>query len=226
MAQLHLTPKINERDNYYWLLGSILVLFFFSALFEQLAIEDLRRLSGLLLTVVILVSVWSVEHNRRRIKSSSLTTAVLIVVLAAEYFFEHEKLALTQLVSLLIFTVMSIVISCRQVLFSGHVDANNIVGAICIYLMFGIAFALAYLLVESAFPGSLPGLEGDDWRVNLQKSAYFSFVSLTTVGYGDISPVQPLARYLCYLQAVIGQFYIAILVASLVGVRMSNRQDS
>jgi hypothetical protein len=57
----------------------------------------------------------------------------------------------------------------------------------------------------------------------LQKAVYYSFVTMTTLGFGDISPLQPLARYLTYLEAVTGQFYIAILVASLIGVRLADR---
>ena len=224
MVDLHIKPRITAQDNYYWLLMALMILFFCSALFEQLGEHDLRQLMGVMLTGVILISVWSVEHRRVSFLPSGAITALLVAIMAGEYFFQHYNLALLQLVSLLLFTVLSIVISCRQVLFCGHVDANNIVGAICIYLLLGLAWALAYLLVEYFFPGSVPGLEGEDWRKNMQKSVYFSFVSLTTMGYGDISPVQPLARYLCFMQAVTGQFYIAILVASLIGVRMAGRQ--
>ena len=54
----------------------------------------------------------------------------------------------------------------------------------------------------------------------------YSFVTLTTLGYGDISPVLPLARFLVYMEAIVGVFYMAILVASLIGVRLSDRSMS
>jgi hypothetical protein len=146
---------------------------------------------------------------------------LLLIIVAAEFIFEHYSMALLQLITILAFTVMTIVIASKQVLLSGSVDSNKIIGAICIYMFLAIAWAMGYLLVEQIFPGSLPALEGADWRDDMHKAVYYSFVTITTLGFGDISPVQPLARYLTYLEAVTGQFYIAILVASLIGVKLS-----
>ena len=90
-------------------------------------------------------------------------------------------------------------------------------------MLMGIGWALAYLLVENLFPGSIPPLSGENWRYEVQEAVYFSYVSLTTLGFGDISPIQPLARYLTFMQAIVGQFYIAIVVASLIGARLSDQ---
>ena len=201
---------------------SLLLLLFASSLFEQLGIEWLQSLMGILVTIIVLVAVWSLERDRVKFVPPSVVGVLLVGIFIVEAIVGHYLLGILQLLTLLFFTVMSIVIACRQVLFSGPVDGNKIIGAICIYMLMAIAWALAYLLVEHFFPGSVPGIEHTDWRGSLSTALYFSFVSLTTVGYGDISPVQPLARYLCYIEVVAGQFYIAILVASLIGVRMSH----
>lgn len=134
---------------------------------------------------------------------------------------EYYHLGTLQIVLLLLFTVGTIVVASRQVLLTGAVDFNKIIGSICIYLLIGMAWAVAYLLVERLFPGSVPALSGDHWREHVQDALYFSYVTLTTLGYGDISSTQPLARYLAYMQAIVGQFYVAIVVASLIGARMS-----
>jgi len=221
MEKLKKSPKITASDNYFWLLIALLVLFFFSALFEQLGSELLSRLMGVMLTTIILVAVWSIERLSHPLFSRVGITVLLLIIVAAEYIFEHYSMALLQLITILAFTVATIVIASKQVLLSGSVDGNKIIGAICIYMFLAIAWAMGYLLVEQIFPGSLPGLEGADWRDDMQKAVYYSFVTMTTLGFGDISPVQPLARYLTYLEAVTGQFYIAILVASLIGVKLS-----
>ena len=226
MAKLKAKPKITERDNFFWLLIALMVLLFGGALFDQMGIEALARLMAVLLTATILVAVWSLEQERIKFVAKGGITALLVVLVVGEYTLGHYGLALSQLVLLLLFTLATIVIACRQVLFSGNVDGNKIMGAICIYMFIALAWALGYLLVEVLFPGSVPGFEGVDWRDNIQEAIYFSFVSLTTLGYGDFSPAQPLARYLSYMQAVTGQFYIAILVASLIGVRLAVRQES
>lgn len=222
MAKLIKRPRISKEDNYYYLLLALMVLLFCGALFEQLGADLLlSQLTGVALTMVILVAVWSLERGRYPIYSRAGLTILLLVVVVVEYAFEHYGLALLQLGTIFLFTVFTIIIASRQVLLSGSVDSNKIVGAICIYVFMALAWAMAYLLVEQIFPGSLPALDGEDWRDDMQKAFYYSFVCITTLGFGDISPMQPLARYLTYLEAVTGQFYIAILVASLIGVKLS-----
>ena len=88
----------------------------------------------------------------------------------------------------------------------------------------GIIWALLYglveVLIEGSFSGNLLNVGGSRfWDL-----IYFSFVTLTTLGYGDILPMNSYARTLAYIEAIAGQFYIAILVASLVGAHLSDRQ--
>jgi len=112
-------------------------------------------------------------------------------------------------------------LAARQVLFTGPIDGNKIVGAICIYLLMGLVWTLSYLFIAQAMPGAFNGLEQVIWYENFADVAYYSFVTLTTLGYGDISPVIPIARFLVYMEAIVGVFYMAILVASLIGIRTS-----
>ena len=106
-------------------------------------------------------------------------------------------------------------------MFTGIVDRNKIVGSICIYLLMGMLWAFAYLIVEAFLPGSMKGLEQDLWQENTSALIYYSIVTLTTLGYGDISPAQPITQFLAYMEAVTGVFYMAILVASLIGIRLA-----
>ncbi len=87
-------------------------------------------------------------------------------------------------------------------------------------------WAFAYLIVEEIFPGSFNGLEHGAWRGNLDEFTYYSIVTLTTVGYGDISPDQPVARVMAYMEGITGIFYTTILVASLLGVRLAAEPDA
>jgi len=105
-----------------------------------------------------------------------------------------------------------------QIFRAGRVTHVRIQGAIAVYLLFGVAWAHAYhvvgILHQNAFTApsgelSLPS----DW-------IYFSFVTLTTVGYGDITPVVPIARTLAIGEALVGQLYLAIMVARLVAMEL------
>jgi voltage-gated potassium channel len=224
MARTPAKRVITRRGNYVWLLVALLILFFLGSLAAQLDMVILGRVTAISLTAIILVAVWSVEQHRFPFSSKVGVTLIFVMVEGGETLFDYYHLGTVQLVSLLVFTVVTIIMASRQVLLTGAVDSNKIVGAICIYLLMGVAWAEAYLLVERIFPGSIPALSGENWRHHVDGALYFSYITLTTLGYGDISPMQPLARYLAYMQAVVGQFYIAIVVASLIGAKMSDDQ--
>ena len=108
-------------------------------------------------------------------------------------------------------------------MFGPKIDVNKIVGSVTIYLLIGIIWALLYALVEEFFTGSFSGADLANDGNQFWDLIYFSFVTLATLGYGDILPVNTYARTLAYMEAIAGQFYIAILVASLVGAHLSER---
>ena len=107
-----------------------------------------------------------------------------------------------------------------QRVFSGEVeevDTNLICGGIAVYLLLGITWALSYRVIEQLNPGSfsLAAPNGDPaWSEIL----YFSYTTLTTLGYGDIVPLKPFARIWAMMETVTGTLYIAILVARLVSL--------
>jgi hypothetical protein len=108
----------------------------------------------------------------------------------------------------------------RHVVRARKVDAEILFGAACIYLFFALVWGLLYELVVELQPGSLalggrPIVAGDAGGGAVM---YFSFVTLTTLGYGDITPVNQFARLLAMLEAVLGQLFMVFLVARLVGV--------
>ena len=100
---------------------------------------------------------------------------------------------------------------------------DSILGAVCGYLFLGLGWAVLYSMIEGFRPGSIqisPKLVtgGEQARPLPHVLAYYSFVTLTTVGYGDISPVSPATRTLAWMEAITGQFYLAVIVAGLVSV--------
>jgi hypothetical protein len=83
-----------------------------------------------------------------------------------------------------------------------------------------------YLFINMAIPGSFHGLTATEIGNQLSELLYYSFVSMTTLGYGDLTPVKPLARTVAYLEAIMGQFYVAVLVAWLVGMYLSGKSPN
>jgi hypothetical protein len=96
---------------------------------------------------------------------------------------------------------------------------DSIFGAVCGYLFLGLGWAMVFLMIETFRPGSfqVTGLLRSDCEPPQPfVLTYFSFVTLTTVGYGDVTPVSPTTRTLAWMEAMMGQFYLAIIVAGLV----------
>jgi voltage-gated potassium channel Kch len=135
-------------------------------------------------------------------------------------------LSMLHLFMLLSFLVWVTWLALHQVLFTGAIDGNKILGAVCIYILLGLIWALLYLFIAETVPDAFNGLPQAGWLENFADATYFSFVTITTLGYGDIWPVLRLARFLVYMEAIVGVFYMAILVASLIGVRLSDRSMS
>jgi hypothetical protein len=108
------------------------------------------------------------------------------------------------------------------VLRPGPVTAHRVRGAIAAYLLLAIFFAYVYGLIEYVYPGSLRFPEGMEIvKGELHQGfLYFSVVTITTLGYGDITPIHPWARAAVMLEAMIGPLYLAILVARLVSLQM------
>jgi len=106
-------------------------------------------------------------------------------------------------------------------IFAEHVSGDAIFGAICGYLLLGIIWGLMYSVVETASPGSFRQPATAAPTPDRSVLSYYSFITLATVGYGDVTPVTPLARTLAWMEAVAGQFYLAILVAGLVGFKVT-----
>jgi hypothetical protein len=109
-----------------------------------------------------------------------------------------------------------------DVVHGGRISADKIYGAICVYLLVGFAWAFGYAIMELMDPGSFSGVVDTD-RADVGRvlqMRYFSFATLTTLGYGDIVPRSPAARTLATLEAMMGQVYLAVLIARLVGLHI------
>jgi len=108
---------------------------------------------------------------------------------------------------------------------------DSVFGAVCGYLLLGMAWGVLYSLLDATWPESFEvgarlaeQVRVDDSRVHM--FTYYSFITLTTVGYGDVSPLSTPARTCAWLEALTGQFYLAVLVAGLVGALLAKQLDA
>ena len=167
----------------------------------------------LLLPLCFALGVFSLVESRRLALTGGALVAAVTGLRMAALAFHLPLLDYPGDAASLAFCVLAGQAVLRDVLSGGTVDMNRVFGAVCVYLLIGLSWAILFGLVDR-FPGedSFRGLDGAPGTY-----LYFSFVTLTTLGYGDIVPLSAAARTLVALEATLGQLYLAILVAALVG---------
>ena len=214
---------ISGTNNFIYLTIGLVLLLLAGALFEYFPGDIGPRVIQAATVTILLLTAWGDRANRSRMTVSLTIMLIMCIVVVLGIALDMAGLNMAHLLILLCFLVWVTWHSWHQVFFTGAIDLNKIIGAICIYLLMGLIWAVLYLFIAENVPESFNGLVQAPWLENLATATYFSFVTITTLGYGDISPVLPLARFLVYMEAIVGVFYMAILVASLIGVRLSDR---
>jgi voltage-gated potassium channel len=217
---------VSEKNNFLYLTVGLVVLLFVGAISDQFSDLIGHQMIQAFSVINILVGIYGFKTPNMWLHSPLGIFVSVVVVVIIGIGLELLQLYYLHLLILFCFYMWAIWLAGKQVLFTGAVDANKIVGAICLYLLMGLIWALMYMFIAQAIPGAFNGVEQLIWYDNFADVAYYSYVTLTTLGYGDISPVAPIARFLVYMEAVVGVFYMAILVASLIGVGINESKKS
>ena len=216
---------VTEKNNFSYLTGSLVILLLSSALIDSLPGSN----SHLLLQIIVFLTyvVGYLSLNFGPIWRRFVGTLVLLLIISniLHELTSWSQLNILDLVLMLVFFCGAAYRSSLQVLFSGKVDSNIIVGSVAIFLLLGLIWATLYLVALELSATAFNGISPGNWTDNFPAASYFSYVTLTTLGYGDISPAEPLSRVLVYLEAITGVFYMAIVVASLVGARRSHPES-
>src|SRR5216684_3441110 len=125
--------------------------------------------------------------------------------------------------ALFIMGVALAIVVVRTVFASGRVTHHRIIGAILVYLSVAVTFTALFTMIGLLVPKAFSGMLFEDNPALASNVIYFSFVTLTSTGYGDIFPVHPVARSLCNLETIVGQLYPATLLARLVTLEIEGR---
>lgn len=219
----HLT-KLHYGGNFWFLFVGLLMTLF--AIPYTQSLPGIGRYSmTLLFSLFMLVSVWSLVSNRRIFQIGAGLMLAISGVTGIRFFAGVNPILETvEILLMLIFCGLSCFIAARHVFVIRQVDLNSMLGAFCVYLLLGLIWALLFSLLHQYGYAEFSGNVHGSGREAFPNLVYFSFVSLASLGYGDITPIGGLAKTLAYLEAVVGQFYLAVLVASLVGVYSSGRR--
>lgn len=215
-----------------WLLAALVTAFALPPLLEGLHFS----LAGLRLGLagVLVASLYAVSRRRSVLWIGLALAGTTLGFDAAGVAVTSRGLAIAAELPAIAFLGLIVFTLGRALLAADHVTTDTILGGICVYLLLGMLWTSAYSLVETAKPGSLlvggvPFSQLAATRSDVFRGAdlfYFSFVTLTTLGYGDVTPASGTARALATGEAVIGQLYVAIFVARLVGLHLAESRST
>lgn len=203
-----------------WLLISLVFVLAVAPLIEDELHGSFVFLTGL--TAVFATGLHANRNRRRMLIAGGIVAATALPTLWWTMIAESRELSLAGYLLAILFCGATAVLILTAVLKDRAGSPDAVLGALCVYLLMGLGWALAYAAVElvnhdAAFTTNLDELNIED-SASFSDIVYFSFVTMSTLGYGDISPVTPVARTLAWLQSVAGQFYLAILVARLINI--------
>jgi hypothetical protein len=180
----------------------------------------IRFLLDIFFSVILFTSIYAVSEKRGTALMAILLALPKLGTIWASSFITHPLLHLFDSVFGIIFIGYIIVLILTHIFRQEDVSLETIYGAIVVYILIGIVWVFLYNFTEFLHPNSFS--IAPEFATDSRKALYyFSFVTLTTLGYGDITPVSAPARSLAMLEAIMGQMYIAVLIARLVGIHIS-----
>ena len=213
-------PRLHRFTNVQ-LLIALALFFFFLPFVEEVKGGDI--IASILLSLVLLCAVIAVADN----KATFFIALVLAVPAIVGRWVSHFRpdlvpppVFLTIALVLIAFVVANLL---RFVFRSPSVNSEVLCASISAYLMVGIIWTIAYWLVDQLTPGGAFAFNttGEKQSMHGFNAYYFSFITLSTVGYGDITPVSKVARMLAAMEAMTGLLYVAVLIARLVALYSS-----
>jgi voltage-gated potassium channel len=215
-----------KANSFAWLLIAQLFLIIMPAIFEYL---HMPWIAGLGVVFVMLSSLYIATTTKKDlIRGLAIMSVVVILIFidashSAELPdapFSHRALAFVTIILVIFFFLYIGVKLVQQVQKIGEISVNTVMAAITGYLLIGITGGELVRLVQLLGPGSF-NIEAAADRYTYM---YFSFVTITTLGYGDITPQEPIAQGLVVLLATAGQMYLTIVIAMIVGQLISNKR--
>jgi hypothetical protein len=179
----------------------------------------------IVLTLLMIAGVIATQRSLAlKIFIGSLTIGGLIFHWTNVYVLSQGHPELDAL--LLLFCLFAfVIITLLQLFRPGPINLQRVLGAVAAYLLIGLMWSYAYRLTDLKIPGSLRFVGSfADGEAPMSRYVYFSFTTLTTIGYGDVLPAHPLSRMLAVSEALIGQLYPAVLIGGLLGMALQSRE--
>lgn len=212
---------LNKQNNLIYLFFSLIILLFSSAVVVQFPGSLSDDVFSFVILLMLVVSHKSVHTDATWKWTTYTIIAIFSLLTILAKFITHELSVYLILFTLLIFFISAFTTSVKQILFVGDIDTHKIIGSLTLYILLGLIWAVIYLIILAMDPQAFSGIEAGNWQQMFSRVAYYSFVTLTTLGYGDVLPTNHVAEFFVYMEAIVGVFYMAIIVSSLISLRLA-----
>lgn len=216
---------MHVKGNFAYLLVSLLGFLLVIAVLAQYPQIGGDQVVMFLIEGTLIFGIWSIAPQRIWFRIGFILISVGAINILLHTIFAHEWALYVNLAVALLFYLFTTMLAFEALFTGEEIDLNMIMGSICVYLLVGICWSIFYFFESIINPGAFNGIDVEIGKSRFTDLLYYSYVTLSTLGYGDITPVTPIARTLSFLEALFGQFYIAILVASFVGMHISVRRS-
>ena len=214
------TPLLRSKERFLILICLILGMIVLVPILKEFA--ALRIFLDIFITAIYISMVYTVSHKKRHIYIGALLAMVMLISLWLQYFHQNNLVFAIGRISGILFFIMVITNILTLIFKSEDVTIEVIYAAILVYLLMALMWSFVYGLLElihsASFNVAMSLEQGSQmWSI------YYSFVTITTLGYGDITPATELASSFSILEAVVGQLYLVVVVARLVGMHVSSK---
>ena len=181
-----------------------------------------RIFMDIFLTAIGISMVYTISNKKKHVIAGVFLAIVMLAALWVQYVYPNKTLAATGMLAGVLFTAVVIAGIFDFIHTSEEVSREVIYAAILLYLLAALMWAFLYTFLELVDPISF-NIDLSGAEANLSAFKYYSFVTITTLGYGDITPVTEVAKAFAVLEAVVGQLYLVVAVAWLVGMHVSRK---
>ena len=186
--------------------------------------DNLVFIQKILWIATLLTGLWLVTHNRRLLLVGGILAVPILVVSGTSLVGESIAPILATSCITLILLLFIIIHLLRFVVLTKRVSSDLIFASLCVYLLLGMIWAYIYFVMALLIPETffINTGTGGTYSVLLREFLYYSYVTLTTLGYGDITPGTSSARSWAAMEAIVGQLYLTVVVARLMGLYIAN----
>ncbi len=176
-------------------------------------------LGGMMSLLLLIAAIFAVRTHKHALIGASVLALIVIILSVWAFVSGVRGHPLVEAAFFLFYTLTTIVIFV-EVIREKEVTRNILIGVVCVYLLIGTAFATLYDFVETIRPGSFQfnTINAGDAPMRWRNLLYYSFTTLTTTGYGDITPASTHAQSLSIIEGIIGVLFVAVFVARLISM--------